>query len=65
MTYIPKAWCINTNNMNAVYEIVGELYSSDICLVDPAIMLNEAAKKLRGIGETVIAEKLENGEITG
>ena len=60
MIYIPIEWLADENNLDAVYEILDSTFFTDLNLVE---RIDDAVRRLRGLGENGIADKLQNGEI--
>lgn len=59
MFYIPTDWLKDPKNDRKVREILEREITTDINLDT-----SQAIKELEAIGETIIAEKLRDGEIT-
>jgi len=59
MIYIPREWLKNKDNELIVHDILNKYLHTDI-----NINTNLAVKKLKDIGETVIADKIMDGILT-
>lgn len=59
MIYIPREWLKNKDNELIVHHILNKYLHTDI-----NINTDLAVKKLKDIGETVIADKIMNGILT-
>jgi len=59
MFYIPTDWLKDKTNESKVHEILNKNITSDI-----NIDVSLACKELNDIGETIIIEKINDGEIT-
>jgi len=59
MIYIPREWLKNKDNELIVHDILNKYLHTDI-----NINTDLAVKKLKDIGETVIADKIMDGILT-
>lgn len=59
MIYIPREWLKNKDNELIVHDILNKYLHTDI-----SINTDLAVKKLKDIGETVIADKIMDGILT-
>lgn len=59
MIYIPREWLKNKDNELIVHDILNKYLHTDI-----NINIDLAVKKLKDIGETVIADKIMDGILT-
>ncbi len=59
MIYIPREWLKNKDNELIVHDILNKYLHTDI-----NINTDLAVKKLKDIGETVIADKIMDGVLT-
>ena len=59
MIYIPREWLKNKDNELIVHDILNKYLHPDI-----NINTDLAVKKLKDIGETVIADKIMDGVLT-
>ena len=61
MIYIPREWLKNKDNELIVHDILNKYLHTDINI---NINIDLVVKKLKDIGETVIADKIMDGILT-
>ena len=59
MIYIPREWLKNKDNELIVHDILNKYLHTDININTDLVV-----KKLKDIGETIIADKIINGILT-
>lgn len=61
MVFLPSDWLINQQNESKVHELLNEL-NQDL-ITDESPTLENVISELEELGEEIIIEKLDNGEI--